>query len=1317
MNELHAKLSDMERRIMTAENNMSTRDFTHSSGFARGNNYPMQGSTITPPPERQATNRLQNPPGLRSEAYLARMQRQVQRNQTFDRFFEGILFRKESGMMGTRTWCERFARLEGLDLVFYSTVRAKKPKDRYPISSATFVERVQGKKKSNRFEVHVRSGDAYGPLNPQGVMQLYFEQEETANRFVDIVMELVYLLNEGISYEYDHPLDYPASQPPSHPISLHNSTRSLPYAPMAPTPPLGAPSSRGFGLASTASLASSSSDYVHPSANAPGISSASASSLTYPTLTHGAKMDGGAVSQVLADLAMSQTAFGPGLYEAQRGVPAQFTIQAFDAHGTRRTVGGDLFSVSYSPAADPDLLFQSTPVDNGDGTYTVEYTPSRKGTWVLHVLFEGCPIYGSPFYPEVRPASTSALHCEIQGVHSKFAVPGTRNCFTIVAKDGFGERKEEGGDIFTVHVAKGPAFVSPIWDEGDGSYSLTYEIDTSCQTYLDALQRLERDLQVLMEPAQNASSTASTSVGGQRPPSLPPAGSSRRPGTFTSTEAMWDVVESQNSGDLDLETSSFASLQHTAEDAQGAGRADSRIYSPHPPSRPKNSAGNNANPSSASKRDSRNLLQWMDDIDDPYAYHGGQRVTRPSERPVSGFFVPPSHDPQKATTAAPSNAPAARAAAPSSTSQLAPIQETRPTDQHPPQQPPPSLRLPSSSLTIELSVTLSNPNFPFPRPLQPHPLVIKVALPGSAEEALYRKIAATQPSPQQPSSPRYHTPHPLPSDSSEMHPERLRSASYGGGGGISGASDVNGISVGGPTITPLYLGLSRSNVPTPPTPRMASDFDGPEFSGGDGGDGGSDRTGHEFAPGNRIIESVDRGTDRITALPSHSYPTHALSSSDRGLSADQDTEIVRLRLELAHLVREYRERLHILDKEQGDVSEQKALLQEQISKLEHLGYKMKNESAMLAQQAHELKKHQDRWVDQQSNQESASWSGPGNSSKNSPVKMEGDTMRQLQERHPSLPPPIYQSSPQTEGPTNANAANPATALQPAATPLANPSSAGPSKANATATNAPGSESHPPGGDMATPPPNYPPALAPEEPGTAVATTPAVSRTQTPPPPPPPPAVASVYAYPTNVQPLSPPFGRSNPASPATSDSIAAQRTAPGTHTGNTPQAELSRLQVLYGQDAGTELTANAQILHDVWNYYSQLTQQDEVSVVRNIATAGVSLKRFYTFFSDYDLTPTFVSKKHLRSIFESIEAGTVTSSSTAKLPFSAFVQAVVDACIFALEKPPFHELYPTPTAKIQVLLHTWWVASASKLQEIKEKRERRYKKKLESASA
>jgi hypothetical protein len=187
--------------------------------------------------------------------------------------------------------------------------------------------------------------------------------------------------------------------------------------------------------------------------------------------------------QIIADEAQCNTAHGPGLYEAVRGETTHFSITANDVTGVEKTYGGDPFTAAIvSDALHMDLAVG----DNNDGSYTVHYTPTRAGEFELRVQYAGQHIYGSPFHLTVARAPTAPNHCVVGGEGLTVARTGSVNTFTLTARDQFDDPRGVGGDNFIITVAGGGK-AHPILDLGDGTYTVSYEVDTTHRAYQAAL--------------------------------------------------------------------------------------------------------------------------------------------------------------------------------------------------------------------------------------------------------------------------------------------------------------------------------------------------------------------------------------------------------------------------------------------------------------------------------------------------------------------------------------------------------------------------------------------------------------------------------------------------------------------------------------------------------------------------------------------------------------------------------------------------------------------------------------------------------------
>ena len=76
------------------------------------------------------------------------------------------------------------------------------------------------------------------------------------------------------------------------------------------------------------------------------------------------------------------------------GAAVTITVQAKDADGRNLTTGGATVAATVT-GANPAGPIAAT--DNGDGTYTITYTPANAGTDSVAITLDGAPIAGSPF--------------------------------------------------------------------------------------------------------------------------------------------------------------------------------------------------------------------------------------------------------------------------------------------------------------------------------------------------------------------------------------------------------------------------------------------------------------------------------------------------------------------------------------------------------------------------------------------------------------------------------------------------------------------------------------------------------------------------------------------------------------------------------------------------------------------------------------------------------------------------------------------------------------------------------------------------------
>ncbi|KAM6470410.1 filamin-B isoform 3-T3 [Liasis olivaceus] len=150
-------------------------------------------------------------------------------------------------------------------------------------------------------------------------------------------------------------------------------------------------------------------------------------------------------------------AYGPGLREGLVGKPAEFTIDTKGA-GT----GGLGLTVEGPCEAKIECS------DNGDGTCSVSYLPTKPGEYLVNILFEEVHIPGSPFKADIEmPFDVSKVLATGPGLqHGKVGEAGLLN--VDCSKAGPGKL-----DMEAVSDSGSKADVE-VKDNKDGTYTVTY---------------------------------------------------------------------------------------------------------------------------------------------------------------------------------------------------------------------------------------------------------------------------------------------------------------------------------------------------------------------------------------------------------------------------------------------------------------------------------------------------------------------------------------------------------------------------------------------------------------------------------------------------------------------------------------------------------------------------------------------------------------------------------------------------------------------------------------------------------------------------
>ena len=165
-----------------------------------------------------------------------------------------------------------------------------------------------------------------------------------------------------------------------------------------------------------------------------------------------------------------------------------------------------------------------------------------------------------------------------------------------------------------------------------------------------------------------------------------------------------------------------------------------------------------------------------------------------------------------------------------------------------------------------------------------------------------------------------------------------------------------------------------------------------------------------------------------------------------------------------------------------------------------------------------------------------------------------------------------------------------------------------------------------------------------------------------------------------------------------SDAAAAKLMSPASAPLNDAPAELFEPDVMILFDKYKKP------LFELWQYYSSLGEDAGSSTA-----SGLDVQHFIEMYADYDIAPTFLTRKELKQIFAAsakAHAGRAVSDEEAvnvPLSYPGFVEALGRTALVALAKPTFQHLYPSARDKVLVLLDMWGMADPRKLQEVQRK--------------
>jgi len=174
--------------------------------------------------------------------------------------------------------------------------------------------------------------------------------------------------------------------------------------------------------------------------------------------------------------------WGPGLEDGvQDNLPTHFNIAAHGTDGQPMRQGGDPFVVRI---AGPKGDVPAQVIDNGDGTYRVNYAPTDAGVHKVEVTLRDKQVANSPYTVNVR-----------EGADHNTSFVETSS-FVIRARTKRNANMTRGGENFAVAIAgpQGPV-QNTLKDNQDGTYTCTYKLAPDARgQYTFQLQVNQKDL-------------------------------------------------------------------------------------------------------------------------------------------------------------------------------------------------------------------------------------------------------------------------------------------------------------------------------------------------------------------------------------------------------------------------------------------------------------------------------------------------------------------------------------------------------------------------------------------------------------------------------------------------------------------------------------------------------------------------------------------------------------------------------------------------------------------------------------------------------
>jgi filamin len=179
---------------------------------------------------------------------------------------------------------------------------------------------------------------------------------------------------------------------------------------------------------------------------------------------------------------------GDGNQVVVAGTTEKFTVTARDRFGNQAEAGG--LNINGKIHDGPAEVEVKT-ADNGNGTYTLSYTPTKSGQYKFTVSFEDKAIGGhkNPFGLKVIPAAAYGPTSVASGDGIKKGTIGDKNELDVQSRDRFDNVITKGGAKVggkVTHQESNSDVALTVKDNGDGTYKLSFSGVAKIGKYLVA---------------------------------------------------------------------------------------------------------------------------------------------------------------------------------------------------------------------------------------------------------------------------------------------------------------------------------------------------------------------------------------------------------------------------------------------------------------------------------------------------------------------------------------------------------------------------------------------------------------------------------------------------------------------------------------------------------------------------------------------------------------------------------------------------------------------------------------------------------------